>query len=505
MMKKIWIKKNEYRDSLFLMKLSTDISNWPGIQQAVIVMGTDNNKQILEQVGLFDETASSASADDLIIAVEYSPERDVSDLFKMIEEDMTVKKKSSQEKEYKNLTDAISSEKDARVVVISAPGEYAGPLAKEALTSGKHVFCFSHHVSIEDEIELKKLAIQKNLLMMGPDCGTSILNGIGFGFANRIRAGKIGVVSASGSGLQEVTTLIHRAGGGISHAIGVGGRDMKSPVDGMMSAKAVEWVSRSKETGVLVILAKSASAQAVKNVLLAAKKTKLPVVVDFHTTEENRSNHEGVIFAQTFEECAQKALHLAGYPASFSAASAVAEEAWLAENQRRLRPEQWAVRGLFAGGSLCGEAAQILRSQGLAVENDPETYRKRQAAGHLLVDLGDEVFTEGRAHPFIDTRLRSLEIAKAFSDPSVAVVLMDVVLGWGSHSNPAGEIAQAVKKLSTNHKNRPAIVCTVCGTPDDFQGYAGQRRMLEEVGIFVTESNAAAARLAARFINSLRR
>ena len=504
-MKRVIIKKNEYRDSLFLMRLSNDVSAWPEVKQAIIVMGTPNNKYILEQAGLFDKFCNSATNDDLIIAVELTPNSVEEVFLTHLDQYMNQPKHFGWEENYYSQLDTAMKEfPEANIVVISTPGEHAVTLAKEALVTGKHVFCFSHHISIEDEIYLKSIAVEKGLLMMGPDCGTSIIDGIGFGFANNVRSGNVGIVSASGSGLQEVTTLIHRAGGGISQAIGVGGRDMQTPVDGMMSVKAVELVARHPETKALVILSKNTSALGRHRVLQAARKTRLPIIVNFHESDEEDFNYENIFIAQTYAECAKRAVEYLGLPWNISMMETEAAK-WLTKTQNRLKPEQWTIRGLFSGGSLCGETAQILQTNGLFVQQNLEGFDSSKVKGHLLIDLGDEKYTEGRPHPFIDPFIRTLEINKAYSDPNVAVILLDVVLGWGSHPDPASAIAKAIKDASGKNSNYLGVICSICGTLDDFQGYEQQRHILEEVGAYIAESNAAASQLSLQLITNLRR
>src|SRR5690606_14776291 len=119
------------------------------------------------------------------------------------------------------------------------PGVYAAFEAFRALENNLNVMMFSDNVTVEDEIKLKDLAVKKDLLMMGPDCGTAIINGVGLCFANKIKRGPIGLVAASGTGLQEVTVLIDQFGGGISQAIGVGGRDLSKDVMGRMTLHAI--------------------------------------------------------------------------------------------------------------------------------------------------------------------------------------------------------------------------------------------------------------------------
>ena len=496
--------RNEYLDSLVLMNLSNDASGWPGVRQAVIVMGTESNRRILEQVGLFTGEAHHATPRDLIIAVELEGSLGEAEFMARLKERMKQQtRRQANAAGYTRLEVALDARPDARLVSISLPGEHAAAPARAALERGRHVFCFSQHVSLEDELALKTLAVERGLLMMGPDCGTAILDGCGLGFANQVRRGSIGLVSASGSGLQEVTTLVHRAGGGISQAIGVGGRDMRHPLNGLMAEAAVRRLSQDPQTRVIVILAKSASLVAQRRVLDAARASGRATVVDFISGEIGDLRLRGAVSADTFEGCALAAVQLAG----LEWALGNSHEGHLAEvraSVRQLMPSRWAVRGLFAGGSLCGEAAHILSQQGLTAATNLEQPLKERPAGHLLLDLGAEEYTQARAHPFIDPRLRALEIDQAFADTSVAILLLDVVLGWGCHPDPAGAVVAALQKARAAHGQGPIVLASVCGTHEDPQDLDRQRLSLERSGVTVAVSHAAAARLAAELATGIK-
>lgn len=502
-MKVFRVLRNEYKDSLYLMRLSSDVSNWNGIQQAVIVMGTESNKRILKQVGLDSEEVHDASHDDLIIAVELDEKIDTAAFTAQLERRLKqTDYMDNQELVYPDLDTAFRAYPDTALVSVSTPGEFATNQAREALLAGKHVFCFSHHIPIETEIELKDLAIKKNLLMMGPDCGTAILDGIGLGFANQVRPGTIGIISASGSGLQEVISLIHRAGGGISQAIGIGGRDLISPVDGRMALSALQLITSRLGTDVVIILAKKISPEAHAKILAAAAQTCLPIIVQFHNSSSSPrygKDNQPIWSADTYEECAKLGIMLAGIP-------------WLKPNEEQTGTD-WIksslvdlpigrkyIRGLFSGGSLCGEAYKTLTERGISVQTNLAGPVETWECTHRMVDLGAEEYTEGRVHPFIDHRLRAIEIDTAFADSTVAVLLVDVVLGWGCHEDPAGEMIKAIKDAQARHGRGPVVIASVCGTNEDPQNFELQRKRLQESGVYVAFSNATAARLAWEFI-----
>jgi FdrA protein len=499
------VLKGEYRDSLILLSLSNEISRWSGVIQAIVVMGTPNNLRLLEQFDFLDDDARHVSSSDLVIAVEHDATVSKSILLQQI--DQTLKQDNHVEangRSFSHLSRALVEREDANLILISVPGRFATDMIRQSLENGRNVFCFSDHVPLSDEVMLKELAISKDLLLMGPECGTSIINGKALGFANQVDTGTIGIVGASGSGLQEVTTLIDRSGGGISHAIGVGGRDMTDPVNGLMTEYAVRRLSDSMSTGVIVILAKRASKKAQTKVLKTATNTGLPIVVNFTDYQEESFHQKSRIsFCETYEECAREAISLAGGK-WFLESETKRTEMWVRKQFTRLQEGQYAIRGLFTGGSLCGEAANILSSRGFEIAANLTKQIHHQQAEHCLIDLGAEEFTEGRAHPFIDSRLRALEIRRAIEDPSVAVILMDVVLGWNCHKDPAGEVAATLSAVKAGNDRAPAVIASICGTVKDPQDRENQRNKLEAEGVYVAESNAAAARVCADLISRIR-
>ena len=507
-MKTVYLRKNEYRDSLFLMRLSNEVSNWQGVQQAVIVMGTQTNKSILQEVGLLEGEAKDASPDDLVVAIEMDTTISEADLVSRLDKQFESGKSLPHTKEgYRNLEEALKSKLDAKLVVISIAGEYAFDVAKKALENRRHVFCFSHHISIDDEISLKKLALQKGVLMMGPDCGTAILDGIGIGFANKVRRGRIGLISSSGSGAQEVSVLINNSGGGISQVIGVGGRDMDTPVDGLMTEAALRMLSQSNEIDVVVILTKKASFEAQVKILSMLQEINIPAVVNFSLDTGRLPQFKGRIeFATTYEETAQKAISLINLPWNLPPIQGISN-IQLIKNLKKINRGRKYVRGLFAGGSLCNEAVNILTSQGLKVHSNLSGQLGSQIKGHVLLDLGAEEYTQGLPHPFIDPRIREIEIEKAIEDNSIGVILLDVVLGYGCHPDPAGEIVRTLQKAQKKHGEnlRPVFIAYVCGTPEDPQNFALQREKLISAGVLITESNASAARLTADIVSNLER
>ncbi|MCX6095089.1 MAG: hypothetical protein NTY63_09780, partial [Candidatus Bipolaricaulota bacterium] len=388
---------------------------------------------------------------------------------------------------------------------------YAAREARQALRRGLHVMLFSDNVSVEDEIALKDEAKARGLLLMGPDCGTAILNGVPVGFANVVRRGSIGIVGASGTGIQEVSSLIDRLGSGVSQAIGTGGRDLSEPVAARSTLAAIDALADDPETAVLVVISKAPSPAVADLVLARLLKGSKPAVVQF-VAAAPRKPERNITFAPTLDEAARLACQHAGLgipeSASPPAVSAVVP-----------RPEHRSVQGFFCGGTLCQEAWGILRAAGLDVRSNVAADKRFRVSaeaaasgpttggpaigGHVLWDLGDDAFTVGRPHPMIEPDLRDRYVAAAGADPSVAVVLADCVLGYGAHPDPAGSLARAAEEARATARKgkRPLlVVASVTGTARDPQGYDAQRRKLEAAGVIVAETNALAARCAAEIV-----
>jgi FdrA protein len=353
----------------------------------------------------------------------------------------------------------------ASIALVSVPGPHAAAEAHQALSAGLHVFLFSDGVPLADEVRLKQRARARGLLVMGPECGTSILDGIGLGFANRVRRGPVGLVAASGTGLQEVTSLIHRLGSGVSQAIGTGGRDLHEGVGGLATIQALSWLSRDAETRVIGLLSKAPSAAVAARVLDAARSSGKPVVA--YLPGWKGTPPAGVRVVTTLESAALALLEATGAQVrAFSRGGAA----------RRRRAG--AVRGLFTGGTLCEEARAIVAGR-----------------GHRFVDFGDAAYTRGRPHPIIDPTLRNAAVARAGAERTAGVVLVDVILGDGAHPDPAGALA-AVVRQARRRRTALEVVAHVVGTDEDPQGLADQEGKLRKAGARVCPTSRLAAELA---------
>jgi FdrA protein len=509
---KVEVRTGAYYDSVVLMQLQRSLAALTGILDAGVVMGTDANKEVLAQSELLPPEAQAAGADDLVIVVRAEDEAVAQAALGQVDELLTRRRRSI-EQEYlpKSLESAAEMMPDAQWVLVSVPGRYAAGVARQALRLGKHVFLYSDNVSLDDEIALKQMAAEKGLLVMGPDCGTAIVNGVGLGFANRVRQGPIGLVAASGTGLQQVSARIHQLGSGITHALGTGGRDLSEGVGAVTARQGLDLLSRDPETQAIVLISKPPSPKIAEELLKAAQSAGKPVVVDFIGYSPQAQRRDSlhlpggdVWFATTFDETAEMAVSLL---TSTPSAEPVPDL-----NLDRFAPGQHYLRGLFSGGSLAYEALLILQDYLPAVfSNAPlnKDYRLANSLvsqAHTIVDLGEDEFTVGRLHPMMDNDLRIRRLQQEADDPEVAVILLDVVLGYGAHPNPASELAPAI----TSARARVAkagrhleVVAVVVGTDEDPQDLDAQMQQLEAAGARVETSNEAAVRYAGQLVQAL--
>jgi succinyl-CoA synthetase alpha subunit len=363
---------------------------------------------------------------------------------------------------------------------------------------------FSDNVALEDEVRLKREAEQRGLMLMGPDCGTAIIAGVPLGFANAVRRGPIGVIGASGTGLQQVTSLIDRGGLGVSHAFGTGGRDLSAEVGGLATLRALDELAIDPDTRVIVLVSKPPAPAVAKKVLVRAAATGKPVIACFLGADVQAIQSRGVRAAATLDEAAAMALAAArGTPYVTPRPSSASHEVKIGRGQR------W-VRGLYSGGTFCYEATLLLsQALGDVRSNTPVGAARAlddpwRSAKHTLVDLGDDAFTRGRPHPMIDQRLRNERMKREAADPEVAVILFDLVLGYGAHPEPAAELVPAIRTARAAAGGREiAFVGFVCGTEDDPQSLSRQSAALLEAGVILAESNAHAVRLAASIANRI--
>jgi len=486
------IRSGAYYDSVVLMQLQRSLAAEPGVIDAGVVMGTEANKEILAQSGLMTPEVKSAIADDLVIVVKGENQAFAKAAVAKIDELLTSRRSTGIDKEYrpKSLETAAQMMSEAQWVLVSVPGRFAAGVARQALGLEKHVFLFSDNVALEDEIQLKQIAKNKGLLVMGPDCGTAVVNGTGLGFANRIRRGPIGIVAASGTGLQQVSSRIHQMGSGITHALGTGGRDLAEAVDAVTARQGLELLNRDPDTQVIVFISKPPSPEVAKRLVQTARGLSKPVVIDFIGYSTPMHIVDNVHFATTFDETAQKAVQLVD-------AHSIPSPKMKADTSK-FSPGQRYLRGLFSGGTLAYEALLILQDYlPVVYSNAPLNKEHRlvdalKSQEHTIIDLGEDEFTVGRLHPMLDNTLRIQRLEVEANDPEVAVIFMDVVLGYGAHPDPAGELAPAIARVKANAKNSGRfleIAAIVSGTDEDPQDINAQIQQLEQAGVVVETNN----------------
>jgi FdrA protein len=505
---RVIVKKSNYRDSISLMKISNSLSKLPGITQAAVVMATELNRRVLSEAGFADAAIGGAATSDMIVAIEAKDASSLDAALTETERLLSSAEKPTGEKALPtSLEEALELVPDANVAVISVPGQFAKREAMHALARGLNVFLFSSNVSREEEVELKNNAKEKNLLLMGPDCGTSIINRKVLGFGNTIREGPIGLVSASGTGLQQVTTLIHKAGLGISQAIGTGGGDLSEQVGGITMIQGLELLEADEQTKVIVLISKPPAAGTMEKVLEVARRCRKPVVINFLGGGASPRMLGKLRSANTLDDAASVACELAGLKSKVSASLIPKEtiSVALAEHNKLAGGQQY-IRGLFAGGTLCYESETFLQPLLGEVFSNAPIKTENKVAGdapskkHACIDMGAEEFVEGRAHPMIDFTLRNMRILQEARDPETAVILIDVELGIGSNADPAGQLVPVIRKakgLAEEAGRHLPVVASVVGTENDFQGLASQEKALSDAGVLIMPSNAQATRISA--------
>jgi len=493
------VRRAFYRDSVALMRISRAIESLAGVEAAALMIGSVTNRKLMEDAGLLAADGKSAGPNDLVLAVRADTPANAQAALAEAErllEAPAASDKGTDEWTPKSLDTALARLPNANLVLVSVPGEFAAAEARRALNKGLHVMMFSDNVALDDEVALKREAQRLGLLMMGPDCGTAIIGGVPLAFANVIPRGDIGIVGASGTGMQEVSTLIARHGGGVSHAIGVGGRDLKEAVGGITTLMAIDALERDPGTRQIVLISKPPAAAVAKKVLERIGKARKPVSICFIGADDMPVPANAALFSD-LRSCVEHALggRRIGWAGRTPDAKSLA--ARVARPRTRLQ-------GLFSGGTLCAEAQVVLRRAGITVTSNvpiPGVATPATAPdAHVVLDLGDDQYTVGRPHPMIDPSLRNQMLSAALRDGRTAVVLLDVVIGYGAHADPAGDLIAA---LPAAKEREALLIASVCGTEGDPQRYSRQVALLEEAGIIAAPSNAHAAELAVDVLRAL--
>ena len=446
------VEKGTYRDSVALMRVSRRVAALAGVEAASLMIGTPSNRDLLRGAGLLAREGEQAGPNDLIIAVRAASAQAAGDAtdcaLRFLNEKTPNEDKGALRA--RTLAGALEILPGANLALISVPGAFAALEARKALERGLHALVFSDNVPLEDELALKRLARERGLMLMGPDCGTALIGGTPIAFANAVPRGDIGIVSASGTGLQEVSTLIARMGGGVSHGIGVGGRDLDARIGALGMLGAIDALEADPGTRTVVLISKPPAPEVAKVVTERVKRSSKRFVVCF-------LGESGTTLRDAAEAAMGRKLPPFEVP--------------------RLAQQQGLVKGLYCGGTLCSEAKIILKGK-------PSS----------LIDLGDDEYTRGRPHPMIEPELRNEHVAAALADPAVGVLLVDVVLGFGSHFDPAGTLVRALN-------GKKPVIASVVGTEGDPQVFSRQVAALRAAGVTVAPSNAHAAELAATLVS----
>ncbi|EOU71321.1 acyl-CoA synthetase [Escherichia coli KTE14] len=477
---KIVIKPNTYFDSVSLMSISTRANKLDGVEQAFVAMATEMNKGVLKNLGLLTPELEQAKNGDLMIVINGKSGADNEQLLVEIEELFNTKAQSgSHEARYATIGSAKKHIPESNLAVISVNGLFAAREARQALQNDLNVMLFSDNVSVEDELALKQLAHEKGLLMMGPDCGTAIINGAALCFGNAVRRGNIGIVGASGTGSQELSVRIHEFGGGVSQLIGTGGRDLSEKIGGLMMLDAIGMLENDPQTEIIALISKPPAPAVARKVLERARACRKPVVVCFLDRGETPVDEQGLQFARGTKEAALKAVMLSGVKQENLDLHTL-NQPLIADVRARLQPQQKYIRGLFCGGTLCDETMFA-----------------------VMEKHGDDDFTNGKPHPMIDPTNRISRLIEEARDPEVAVIVMDFVLGFGSHEDPVGSTIETIKEakaIAAAEGRELIILAYVLGTDLDTPSLEQQSQMLLDAGVILASSSTNTGLLAREFI-----
>lgn len=503
------IRRNEYHDSVFLLSVSEKLKSVAGVARAIAAMGTDMNKTVLKDTGMLDAEGDAATSKDLIIALDLDESGTVAHILEELDAIvLDTGGKTVRDTEYPTLELAVEADRGANLAFISVPGEFAAIEAEKALDIGLNVFVFSDNVSLEDEVALKRKAEKRDLLVMGPGCGTAVIGGVSLGMMSAVAKGSIGIVGASGSGIHQIVMHIDALGAGVSQAIGTGGRDLSEAVGGITMLQGLDRLDKDPNTSVIVLVSKPPAPKTMARVLERVASCAKPVVIYFLGGDRQLLEDAGAIPAENLEDAARKAVGIAvgrEDAAGLSAAFKAELETIAYALRNKQDGSQKYLRGLFCGGTHAEEAALILDAMGVAVHaNLPlaccePLESPAKSVGHSIIDIGDEFFTKGKPHPVIDPSIMTDRLISEGEDPETAVLLLDVLCGYGAHADPAAVLLPSLHRVMETAREQgrdlPVIV-SLCGSDKDPQNLHEQKRRIEEAGATVIRSNPRAAYLA---------
>ena len=494
-MLKTVVKKGSYQDSVVLMLLTNELSSLDGVNKIQVMMATPANKDIFRESGLTTDELMDATANDMVVVADVNDEAVLDAVMDKVEEFLKKQSTAAEGKKgsesVKSWDAALKKMSNANLAVISIPGAYAALEADRALDEGLSVFMFSDNVTIEDEKALKEKAHSKGLAVMGPDCGTGIIQGVPIAFTNNVAKGSIGIIGASGTGIQELTTIIDRLGEGVTNAIGIGGRDLKAEVGGITMMDMIDAMEDDDTVKVLVIVSKPPAKEVRDKISARLSNFSKPVVTLF-VGEKPEYHEENFYHAYTLDEAARLAVGLVrGTKVPEATVDVDESEFYKAEDGKT-------IKAYYSGGA--NEAAMLIKDvmNCKVPPEDVEGYML-QLDGNVVVDLGDDAYTQGKPHPMIDPAKRIECMQEAVDDPSTGVVLLDIMLGYGSHADMAGSLIPTIKELQAKADaagRKVFFIATVCGTRRDYQGYDEAVNKLKEAGVIVCENNKLACQTA---------
>lgn len=513
---RVEVKKGYYRDSIQLLKISEEVKKVPGVREALIAMGTDTNKELLKMLGFTYDALDSVTSNDLIIAIGAESEEALNNAYNVANRLLEEGIGGVSGEYYSDIDEALAKNPDITLALISIPGQYVKDIALKLIDRGIHLHIFSDNVPIQDEVEIKKRAYEKGILVLGPGAGTVIIKGLGLGFSNKVKVGNVGIVAASGTGLQEVSSLLSEVGIGISYGLGVGGNDVKDVVGGLMTMLSLKFLEENPDTNIMALISKVPDKSTEGKIIdyISMHVTK-PIVINFLGGHEYPSSPTRV-FTYTLHQTILQLAKLVSedkYREAISKYSVEFDDLLKMANElkRQLNAKQRFIRGLFVGGSFTNETLVILREMiNNIYSNSPiEGVHKLEnpfiSVANSIIDIGDEVFTRGRPHPMIDPTIRINRLYKEATSEDVAVILLDFVLGYGSHNDPVGSHIDTIKRIieiNEELKRHVIIISHVCGTNEDPQNLQEQVSKLKSLNdVIVMPTNALAAFLAGLIIS----
>ncbi len=485
------VRRGVYHDSVTLMQVSRDVAAVEGVTAAQVAMGTELNLELMRGDGF--QLPPGTGPNDLVVAVRAADDDGLGRAIAALEQALTASSAGGggsfgDEPPPHTVGSATRRAGGADLAMVSVPGPHAFSEAMDALSAGLSVLVFSDNVPVDAEVRLKDEAARRGLLVMGPDCGTAVVGGVGLGFANAVRPGPVGLVAASGTGAQQLMCMLDTREVGVSHCLGVGGRDLSSAVGGRSTRAALALLDDDPSTELVVLVSKPPDAAVAADITAYARTLRTPVLLAL--LGEGQDDLTTV---------AQRAVEAVGVEW---------REPWSWDEQPP-PPPGGSLRGLFAGGTLCDEAMVIASAalgevrSNIALRPEWSLAPDLRSAGHTMLDLGDDALTQGRPHPMIDQRSRLDRIAVEAADRTCSVLLLDVVLGHAAHPDPAAELAPALaaaRATAAADGRELAVVVSLCAAVDDPQSPRAQAEQLHAAGAAVFLSNAAAARHAVSLV-----